>query len=107
MVSHLEEPVSVLRGHCSALNPAIKLRLIGSVSNRNAIGAVVRLSDKRILMHNGGGSYLSSSDPAIWLTALAPEVQQHIKVVWPSGKENDYVVSSDVGEFTIIEPMSP
>ena len=107
VVSHLEEPVSVLRGHCSALNPAIKLRLIGSVSNRNAIGAVVRLSDKRILMHNGGGSYLSSSDPAIWLTALAPEVQQHIKVVWPSGKENDYVVSSDVGEFTIIEPMSP
>ncbi len=107
VVSHLEEPVSVLRGHCKVSNPAIKLHLIGTVSNRNAIGAVVRLSEKRILMHNGGGSYLSSSDPAIWLTALTPGAQQQFQVVWPSGKENDYVVSSDVGEFTIVEPMLP
>ena len=92
---------------CIVSNAAIKLHLIGTVSNRNAIGAVVRLSDKRILMHNGGGSYLSSSDPAIWLTALTPGAQQHIQVVWPSGKENDYVVSSDAGDFTIIEPISP
>ena len=106
VVSHLEEPVSVLRGHCKVSNPAIQLHLIGTSSNRDAVGAVVRLSDKRILMHNGGGSYLSSSDPAIWLTALTPGAQHHIQVVWPSGKENDYVVSSDVGEFTIVEPLS-
>jgi len=107
VVSHLEEPVSILRGHCSVSNPAIKLHLIGTVSNRNAIGAVVRLSEKRILMHNGGGSYLSSSDPAVWLTALTPGAQQQFQVVWPSGKEDEYVVSSDAGEFTIVEPMSP
>lgn len=106
VVSHLEEPVSILRGHCSVSNPAVKLHLIGADSNRDAIGAVVRLSDKRILMHNGGGSYLSSSDPAIWLTALTPGSQQHIQVVWPSGKESDHVVSSDAGEFTIVEPIS-
>ena len=62
VVSHLEEPVSILRGHCNISNAPIKLQLIGTVSNRNAIGAVVRLSDNRILMHNGGGSYLSSSE---------------------------------------------
>ena len=107
VVTHLEEPVSILRGHCIVSKPAIRLRLIGTVSNRNAIGTAVRLSDKRILMHNGGGSYLSSSESTIWLTALTPGAQQHIQVVWPSGKENDYVVSSDAGEFTIVEPISP
>ena len=107
VVSHLEEPVSILRGHCNVSHPAIRLQLIGTVSNRSAIGAVVRHSDKRILMHNGGGSYLSSSDPRIWLTGLATGSQQHIQVVWPSGKENDYVVSNEAGDFTIIEPISP
>ena len=107
VVSHLEEPVSLLRGCCTVSQAAIRLQLIGTVSNRSAIGAVVRLSDKRILMHNGGGSYLSSSDPRIWLTGFAPGSQQHIQVVWPSGKENDYVVSNDDGDFTIIEPISP
>jgi len=105
--SHLEEQVSILRGHCKAKGNLIRLRLIGTASNRSAIGSVVHLSDKRIVMHNGGGSYLSSSDPTLWLTALSPSSQQKIHVVWPSGKESDYVVSNVVGELTIIEPSSP
>lgn len=107
VVSHLEEPISILRGHCKVSNSATKLHLIGTSSNRNAIGAVVRLSDKRILMHNGGSSYLSSSDPAIWLPGGPSGAQHPIQVVWPSGKENDYVVSSEAGDFTIVEPISP
>ncbi len=107
LFSHLEEQVSLLRGHCQVDRSLIKLRLVGTVSNRSAIGSVVHLSDKRILMHNGGGSYLSSSEPTIWLTSLTPGSQQKIRVVWPSGKESDYVVSTDVGELTIIEPNSP
>ena len=107
LFSHLEEQVSFLRGHCQVERSLIKLRLVGTVSNRSAIGSVVHLSDKRILMHNGGGSYLSSSEPTIWLTSLTPGSQQQIRVVWPSGKESDYVVSTDVGELTIIEPNSP
>ncbi len=107
LFSHLEEQVSILRGHCQVERSLIKLHLIGTVSNRSAIGSVVQLSDKRVLMHNGGGSYLSSSEPTIWLTSLTPGSEQKIRVVWPSGKESDYVVSTDVGELTIIEPNSP
>ncbi len=103
IVSHLEEPVSVLKGHVGTNKPATKVRLIGRGSNRNAIGAVLHLSDQRIAMQNGGGSYLSSSEPRVWLTGNSSEDPQKIRIVWPSGKEVDYVVSSNEKQCTIIE----
>ena len=103
IVSHLEEPVSVLKGFVRTNTPATKVQLIGRQSNRNAIGAVVHLSDRRIAMQNGGGSYLSSSEPRIWLTGNSPEAPQRIRIVWPSGKEVDHVFSSNEKQCTIIE----
>ena len=103
IVSHLEEPVSVLKGCVSTKKESTRIQLIGTQSNRDAIGTVIRLSEHRILMQNGGGSYLSSSQSGIWLTGDAPGTSKRIQVVWPSGKEVDYVVSGNETRYTIIE----
>jgi enediyne biosynthesis protein E4 len=103
VVSHLEEPVSLLKGNVIASNPATKIRLIGSQTNRDAIGAVVHVSDGRILMQNGGGSYLSSSEPRLWLTGNPSKGSHRIRIVWPSGKETDYEVPSNERQCTVVE----
>jgi enediyne biosynthesis protein E4 len=106
--SHLEEPVAVLQGTAQGGPAAIGVRLVGTHSSRNAVGATVRLSSGRLLMHNGGSSYLSSSDPRLWLTGdlatgeLATD-EIPLRVTWPSGKEQEYVLSGSSRQWTLLE----
>ena len=64
------------------------LKLIGHQSNRDAIGAEVRLvtaSGSQYATVSTAGSYLSSSDKRVHF-GLGPEsIAQRIEVRWPSG----------------------
>jgi hypothetical protein len=106
VVSHLEEPVSLLQGQIPSPKRAIRIQLVGTLSNRNALGAVVRLPGNRILMHNGGGSYLSTSENRLWITGLDQTDPIPVKVTWPSGKEVEYVLRNDGSEELLVEPAS-
>ena len=67
----------------------IKLHLIGTTSNRDAIGARVKIiagDSEQIAQKKSASGYLSQSDPRIHF-GLGDHVKvDKIEVIWPSGK---------------------
>ena len=77
----------LLRNEIGSRNHWLGLRLVGTKSNRDAIGAVVtyKAGDlQRTRMKVGGGSYLSSHDPRIVLGIGARTKIDSVEVKWPS-----------------------
>ena len=84
----------------------MQVRLIGRDSNRDAIGAVLRLQTsqgERLRLIKGGGSYLSQNDlRPLW--GLPRSVQaEMLSIRWPSGKEQ-IVEKTSSGELFLVEP---
>jgi enediyne biosynthesis protein E4 len=87
VVMNVNEPPSLLRNDAPEQNHWLKVRLIGTKSNRSAIGAkvVVRYGHKmqaqQLLSQS---SYLSSNDPRLHF-GLGEEKAASIEVRWPNG----------------------
>lgn len=88
IVINMNEPPSLLRNDCTSGNNWIKVKCVGSRSNRSAIGARVRVvtgSHSQIDEVMSGSSYLSQNDLRLHFgLGRAPEVDL-IEVKWPSG----------------------
>ena len=78
----------LLRNDGGNRNNWISLQLIGTASNRNGIGARVRLTLDRLVLESqvsGGGSYYSASDYRLHFGLEDRDVIQSLEVFWPSG----------------------
>jgi len=86
------------------------LRLVGTRSNRDAIGAAItmRWRDQMLLQQvKGGGSYLSSHDPRKVFAVPSEAEKPRFEIQWPGG---DISVIDDVrpgSTSVIIEPLAP
>jgi hypothetical protein len=95
-LSGVGEPTAVLRNVADTGNGWVSLELLGDGrgSNRNAIGAVVRVEWAGAVRHHfvtGGGSYLSASDRRLAL-GVGPTATRldRVTVRWPSGKAQEF-----------------
>jgi hypothetical protein len=92
VVSHVNEPVAVLRNEAGAGNHWLGIELAGA-KHADIVGARVILDvgeRKSTCFAKGGGSYLSSGDRA-HLFGLGPaDKVGRLTVVWPSGKEQHW-----------------
>ena len=78
----------ILHNETSTRNHWLLLKLIGHQSNRDAIGAEVRLvtaSGSQYATVSTAGSYLSSSDKRVHFGLGAETIAQRIEIRWPSG----------------------
>ena len=78
----------LLQNNGGNANPWLGLHLVGSKSNRDAVGAVVIMTtDRRKIFRerSGGGSYLAAQDPRIILGLEEGETIISLEVRWPSG----------------------
>jgi hypothetical protein len=69
-------------------NRSLRVKLRGTKSNRDGIGAVVRVSsgtDKQWQMVHSGSSYLSQSELTLTFGLAAATKADAIEVQWPSG----------------------
>jgi len=74
-------------------NRSIRFRLVGTKSNRDAIGAVVRLSaqgQQQTRMVRSGSSYLSQSELPVTFGLGRNEQIERVVIEWPSGKSEEY-----------------
>jgi hypothetical protein len=86
LVSVNDGPPVLLRNEIGSRNHWLGLKLVGTKSNRDAIGAVVtyKAGDlQRTRMKVGGGSYLSSHDPRMVLGIGARTRFDWVEVKWP------------------------
>ncbi|WP_165225584.1 FG-GAP-like repeat-containing protein [Aquisphaera insulae] len=71
----------------------LTLRLEGTRSNRDAVGAkvtLIRPGGNRVAWRTGGGSFQSASDPRIHFGLGADGRIEAVEVAWPSGRVNQF-----------------
>ena len=87
VIMNINEPPSLLRNDAPANNRWLKVKLIGTKSNRSAMGAQVRVrygnkvQAQQLLSQS---SYLSSNDPRLHF-GLGNETKADIEIRWPNG----------------------
>jgi len=87
LIVNLDEPPSLLRNDIRGNHHWLKVKLIGTKSNRSAIGArvVVRYGTKKQAQEvMSQSSFYSSNDPRLHF-GLGPETTADIEIRWPSG----------------------
>ncbi len=86
-------PARLLRNDGGNRNHWISIRTAGTKSNRDGIGAVVRIesaSGKQWSTVRSGSSYASQSDLALTFGLGADTVVKSIQVEWPSGTKQSF-----------------
>ncbi len=87
-LNHKDGPAALLRNDTPSDNRWLRLQLVGTKSNRDAVGARVELAvggRTMMVQRKGGCSVLSASDPRLTVgVGKAPEVEK-LTVRWPSG----------------------
>jgi hypothetical protein len=98
LIMNMNEPPSLLRNDAPGQNHWLKLKLVGTNSNRSAIGARVlvrygkKVQAQQLLSQS---SYLSSNDPRLHF-GLGEETKADIEIHWPNGlKESVANVAAD------------
>lgn len=108
VVMNINEPPSLLRNDAPAGNHWLKVKLVGTKSNRSAIGSrvMVRYGKKvqaQALLSQS--SYISCNDPRLHF-GLGEETTADIEVRWPNGLEQQFKsVAAD--RLVVIQEGSP
>jgi len=93
LVLNVGEPPLLLINRTETTNHAVLVKLIGSKSNRAAIGARVTIKAGDLSQFNevrGGSSYLSQNDPRLHFGLAAQTTIDSLEIAWPSGKKDVY-----------------
>ncbi len=109
-----DEPATLLRndrGHPDGeAAGSLVLRLVGTVGNRDAIGALVTMSAggrKQTEQIKGGSGYQSSRDQRLLFALLPGEPQPAVEIRWPGGRITPIAGIGSDGQWLVVEPASP
>lgn len=83
------EAAALLRNETESPYHWVRLHLVGTISNRDAVGArvTIRAGGQTLVRHRkGGGSYLSAHDPRLLVGLDNATRVDEIEIRWPSGK---------------------
>ena len=86
-------------------NHSLRIKLVGTKSNRDGIGAVVRVnagSDKQWKMVHSGSSYLAQSELVLTFGLGAQIKADNIEIQWPSGQV-DKLANVNAGQTVTVE----
>ena len=98
-------PAYLYRNDVTSGNRSVRVRLVGTKSNRDAIGAVVRLftpDGTQSRMVKSGSSYLSQSELAVTFGIGRRERAERVVVEWPSGTVQEQAVVA-AGSYEWVE----
>lgn len=88
LVNHLDQPLALLHDQTDAKGHWLQLELVGTESERDAIGAKVQLTvgdEQWTQWVTAGDGYFSSDEPIVVFAMDVPEESGQIEVSWPSG----------------------
>ena len=91
LIVNMNEPPSLLRNDVSGANHWVKIKLVGTTSNRSAIGARVTVTSAGATQTRevqGQSSFLSCNDPRLHF-GLGTSTKADVRVRWPTGGWQD------------------
>src|SRR5437868_10237723 len=92
-VSNNGGPAELWRTHPPNENSWITFNLIGTKSNRDAVGTKIWLTAGGMTQFQqkmGGGSYLSSGDPRLFFGLGKARKAELVRVEWPRGRKEEF-----------------
>ncbi len=102
-------PAYLYRNDLTSGNRSLRLRLQGTKSNRDAIGAVVRLitpDATQSRMVKTGSSYLSQSELAVTFGLAKRDRADRVVIEWPSGQTQEFRNLS-AAQYACVEGNNP
>ena len=99
-------PPTLLINRTESANHAVLFRLVGTKSNKAAIGARVTVTAGDLVQFNevrGGGSYLSQNDPRLHFGLGARATIDKVVIQWPSGAREELGRLDADFIYTIVE----
>ncbi len=109
-VTHLNGRLNLLVNRSETENQSLAIRLVGSHSNRSAIGAVieVKAGTKTLTRFcRGSSGYLSADDRWVLVGLKNHRLPVSVRVVWPQGKSEIWSGLQPGARYTLIEGTSP
>lgn len=107
VANHLDQPVALLENQTTIKRgKSIQFELVGTVSERDAIGATVTVQqqDERwTAWQTGGDGFLCTNQNQLHFGIGDHPVVESVTVKWPSGKEQIFSSVSTEGAYLIIE----
>jgi enediyne biosynthesis protein E4 len=107
VVNHMDGPPAVLRNNTPGDNTWVRLKLVGTRSNRDAIGARVEIeAGGRTItrQRKGGCSMQSTNDPRLLIGLGRVDVVAHVTIRWPSGAVSMLEHVSPGKTYEVVEP---
>jgi len=104
-IVNLHEEAVLLRNDIGNQNNWILIHLVGTESNRDGIGATVRVTTgetTQVAQKTGSGQYLSSNDPRLHFGLAVYDIIERIEISWPSGIEQS-LEDVEVNQIITIE----
>jgi hypothetical protein len=89
LITNNGQSVDLLLNDGGSRSHALLLRLVGTTSNREAIGAKLRLtagSRTQVREVTSGSSYLGQNDPRVHVGLGAAAIVDRLEIRWPSGR---------------------
>lgn len=108
VVSHCNAPSAILKNETVTQSNWLGVKLVGIISNRDAIGARVKLvgTDRTQLRSViGGGSYLSQSEYRLLWGTQAGDLARRLEITWPSGIKQELPIVGTNRHITVVEPQ--
>src|SRR6185437_7988596 len=99
-------PAYLYRNDLKRGNRSIRFQLVGTKSNRDAIGAAVRIflgGQSQLRVVRGGSSYLSQSELPVTFGVGKSEKIERVTIEWPSGRTEEYKNLTTGRAYEIIE----
>jgi enediyne biosynthesis protein E4 len=95
------DPVAYFHNKSGHVGHFLTLRLEGTKSHKDAVGARVTLkagAGRQVAQRQGGGSYQSANDPRLHFGLGESDRAQSIEIHWPSGRVDEWHdVAADTG----------
>jgi hypothetical protein len=95
------DPVAYFHNKSKGVGHYVTLRLEGSKSNRDAVGArvtVLTRDRRQVAQRQGGGSYQSANDPRLHFGLGKSDRVASLEIHWPSGRVERFTdVAADTG----------
>jgi hypothetical protein len=99
-------PAVLFRNDQTGGNRSVRFRLIGTQSNRDAIGATVRIyhggtSQSRVV--RSGSSYLSQSELPVTFGVGKRDVIDRVTIAWPNGRAEEFTKVAAGKQYDFVE----
>ncbi|HXZ30988.1 MAG TPA: CRTAC1 family protein [Terriglobales bacterium] len=89
VIVNMDEPPTLLLNGTESKNHRVLFKLVGTRSNRSAIGARVTVKAGKLIQMSevrAGGSYLSQNDPRLHFGLGNASSMEEVQIRWPNGR---------------------